>query len=160
MVVQPRLGTSHALSDSRIRSIAEDKDGYIWIRTFSNTLLCYDSKLETVVDYAPQNTQKIFTQLMVASNGDVWIWGDKGCCRVRHNDGKLEAWTPAHAKLAGRPVSFIFEDSEHRIWVGGEKELFMVAHDKVNSMQEGTTFFSAARSGRFVFCGRRLHCSF
>lgn len=151
MVVQPRLGTSHALSDSRIRSIAEDKDGYIWIRTFSNTLLCYDSKLETVVDYAPQNTQKIFTQLMVASNGDVWIWGDKGCCRVRHNDGKLEAWTPAHAKLAGRPVSFIFEDSEHRIWVGGEKELFMVAHDKVNSMQEGTTFFSAQEAEDLYF---------
>lgn len=151
MVIHPKLGTSQSLPDSRIRSVTEDKNGYIWIRTFSNTLFCYDSKLETVVDYAPENKLKIFTQLLVASNGDVWIWGDKGCCRVRHIDNRLEAWSPAHAKLDGKPVSFIFEDSEHRIWIGGREELFMVAHDKVNSMQEGITFFSAQEAGDLYF---------
>ena len=65
VVIQPGIATSQSSPDSRIRSITEDKHGYIWIRTFSNTLFCYDMKLEKIVDYDPQNTTKIFSQIML-----------------------------------------------------------------------------------------------
>lgn len=143
MVIQPKITTAQLLADSRIRSIVEDKDGYIWIRTFSNILFCYDTKLEKMIDYDPQNTSKIFSQMMVESNGDVWLWGDKGCCRISHVDGELVVWRPTEKKLSEQSVTFVFEDSDRRIWIGGDKELFMVAHDKVNTMFEGTTFHGA-----------------
>lgn len=143
VVIQPGIATSQSSPDSRIRSITEDKHGYIWIRTFSNTLFCYDMKLEKIVDYDPQNTTKIFSQIMVTSNGDVWMWGDKGCCRVSHIDGELVSWRPTEKKLRDKSVTFIFEDSDRRVWIGADKELFMVAHDKVNTMLEGTTFWGA-----------------
>lgn len=151
MVVKPSLDSSSLLLDSRISHITEDKDGYIWIRTFSNTLFCYDLKLEKIIDYAPSDKNKIFSQIMVASNGDVWLWGDKGCCRVRHADGKLQSWVPDNEKLSSKPVSFIFEDSSHRVWIGGENELFVVAHDRLNSMLEGTTFFNAQEAEDVYF---------
>lgn len=75
MLVQPQHGSHLSLPDSRIRSISEDKNNRIWIRTFSNTLYCYDLTLEQMVDYAPENKQKIFTQLMITSDGDIWLWG-------------------------------------------------------------------------------------
>lgn len=143
VVIQPKITTAQLLTDSRIRSIAEDKDGYIWIRTFSNVLFCYDTKLEKMIDYDSENISKIFSQMMVESNGDVWLWGDKGCCRVRHVNGKLDVWRPSKKKLCEQPVTFIFEDSDRRVWIGGENELFMVAHDKVNTMFKGATFYGA-----------------
>ena len=99
--------------------------------------------MEKIVDYDPQNTTKIFSQIMVTSNGDVWMWGDKGCCRVSHIDGELVSWRPTEKKLRDKSVTFIFEDSDRRVWIGADKELFMVAHDKVNTMLEGTTFWGA-----------------
>ncbi|MFV0325842.1 MAG: two-component regulator propeller domain-containing protein [Bacteroides xylanisolvens] len=153
MVVQPELAGSLSLPDSRIRHIVEDKNGFIWIRTFSNTLFCYDPRLEKIVDYDPQNKLKMFTQIEVLSNGDVWLWGDKGCCRVRYINEKLEAWTPDNEKLNKQPVSFVFEDSIHRIWIGARKELFLVENGEVNPMLEGTTFFNAQEADDLYFVG-------
>lgn len=143
VVIQPRIANSQLLPDSRIREVIEDKHGYIWIRTFSNILFCYDTKLEKIIDYDPENRTKVFNQMMMTANGDMWMWGDEGCCRVSHVDGKLVSWRPVEKKLRDGLVSFVFEDSDHRVWIGGEKELFMVAHDKVNSMLEGITFGGA-----------------
>ena len=157
VVIQPKITTTQLLMDSRIRSIAEDKDGYIWIRTFSNILFCYDTKLEKMIDYDPENPSKIFSQMMVDSNGDVWLWGDKGCCRVSHVNGKLNVWRPSEKKLHGQPVTFIFEDSDRRIWIGGDHELFMVAHDKVNTMFEGITFYGVQELDDLYFiAGNRI----
>ena len=97
-VIHPRLDGSHALSDSRIREIVEDRNGFIWVRTFSNTLFCYDPQLEAMIDYIPQDSDKIFSNVKVVSNGDVWLWGKNGSCRIRYVDGKQEAWKPANEK--------------------------------------------------------------
>lgn len=159
-VVQPELPGSLLLPDSRIRYIMEDKNGFIWIRTFSNTLFCYDPKLERMIDYDPDNKLKLFTQIEVLSNGDVWMWGNKGCCRVRYVDGKMEAWKPDNEKLHNQPVSFVFEDSEHKVWIGAREELFMVADGKVSSMLKGLTFFNAQETSDIYFVGEGYIVSF
>ena len=84
VVVHPELPGSSLLPDSRIRYMVEDKNGFIWIRTFSNTLFCYDPGTEKMIDYDPQNKAKIFTQIEVFSNGDVWMWGNRGCLSLIH----------------------------------------------------------------------------
>jgi len=110
-----------------------------------------------MIDYDPENPSKIFSQMMVDSNGDVWLWGDKGCCRVSHVNGKLNVWRPSEKKLHGQPVTFIFEDSDRRIWIGGDHELFMVAHDKVNTMFEGITFYGVQELDDLYFiAGNRI----
>ncbi len=152
-VVHPELPGSLLLPDSRIRSITEDKNGYIWIRTFSNTLFCYDPKLESMIDYDPQNKLKIFTQIAVLPSGDVWMWGDKGCCRVRYVNGKMETWKPDHEKLFEQPILCVFEDSNRRVWIGSREELFMVDGDVVHSMLKGTTVFNVYEADNLYFIG-------
>lgn len=153
VVVQPELPGSLLLPDSRIRYIVEDKNGFIWIRTFSNTLFCYDPRTEKMIDYDPDNKLKIFTQIEVLSNGDVWMWGNKGCCRVRYSDGKMEAWKPDYEKLHSQSVSFVFEDSDHRVWIGAREELFMIDGNNIKSMLKGHTFFNAQEAGGLYFVG-------
>lgn len=50
-----------------------------------------------------------------------------------------------------------FEDSDRRIWIGGDHELFMVAHDKVNTMFEGITFYGVQELDDLYFiAGNRI----
>ena len=146
-VIHPRLDGSHALSDSRIREIVEDRNGFIWVRTFSNTLFCYDPQLEAMIDYIPQDSDKIFSNVKVVSNGDVWLWGKNGSCRIRYVDGKQEAWKPANEVLAEKNILFVFEDSSRRIWVGTKDELFRIDGNRVLSIQKGTTFWDVQEIG-------------
>lgn len=146
-IIHPRLDGSHALSDSRIREIVEDKNGFIWVRTFSNTLFCYDTQLEAMIDYAPQDSDKVFSNIKVLSNGDVWLWGKNGCCRVRYADRKPESWTPENEVLAKKNILFVFEDSLQRIWVGTKGELFRIEGNQVVSVRKGTTFWDVQEVG-------------
>ena len=153
VVVHPELPGSSLLPDSRIRYMVEDKNGFIWIRTFSNTLFCYDPGTEKMIDYDPQNKAKIFTQIEVFSNGDVWMWGNRGCCRVRYVNGKMEVWKPEDEKLRSQKISFVFEDSEHKVWIGAHEELFRIADGKVDSMLKGVTFLNAQEGSDLYFIG-------
>lgn len=146
-VIHPRLEGGRILSDSRIREIVEDKNGFIWVRTFSNTLFCYDPQQEKMIDYAPQNWDKTFSSVKVASNGDVWLWGKNGCCRVRYVHGKMEVWGTDIAELAKKNILFVFEDSLSRIWIGTKGELFCVCGNQVDSMQKAMTFWDVQEIG-------------
>ncbi len=151
MVMQPETGSSSLLPDSRIRNIVEDSHGYIWIRTTSNTMCCYDSRLETFIDYDPANESKNFSNVLLASNGDVWLWGNRqGCCRIQHSAGALQPWWLDEKVLGGHSVLFVFEDSQHRIWIGTNEELFMVSSQTVRSMSKGY-FYNAYESGDQLF---------
>lgn len=140
MTVQlPVDSTFNSLSDKRISRIIEDKNGFIWIRTFSNTLFCYDPRLETFIDYAPENKKKKISNLNVVSNNDIWLWRNQGYCRVRNTEKGFDSWSPNNSK----PVSFIFEDSKKQVWIGLRDELLMITGDKVASVLKGTNFYNA-----------------
>lgn len=151
IVVHPQAELSLSIPDNRIRSITEDKNGYIWIRTFSSTLLCYDSRLEKFIDYEPENKAKIFSNLMIASNGDVWLWGKQGCCRLRYKDDKLNTWRPCAKNQQYLSVSFVFEDSQSRIWIGNQEELLLIEDDSVIQMRERYFYNAHEYKGQLFF---------
>ena len=152
LVMQPDAASSLSLPDNRIRKIVEDNNGYIWIRSVSNTMSCYDPRLETFVDYDPANEQKNFSNVLVSSNGDVWLWGNQqGCCRVRTAGKGLKTWKPEDRILNSRAVSFVFEDSKHRIWIGTNKEVFMIDDDAVSPMPPKAYFYSVHETGNRLF---------
>ena len=152
MVMRPGISSLLTLSDSRIRNIVEDRNGYIWIRTTSNTLSCYDPRLEKFIDYDPENETKDFSNLLIASNNDVWLWGaSHGCCRVTHSDGKLQTWHLDKENLDKYPVLFVFEDSEHGIWIGTDEKLFMVSDETVASMPPKAYFYNAHETDAHLF---------
>lgn len=141
MVVQPQLDNSSTFVDSRIRSIVEDKNGYIWIRTFSNTVFCYDLNKEKIVDYDPHNQSKVFSQVMIADNGDVWLRGENECCRIRSADGKLQVWKPDD-EIDGT-VSLMFEDSKHRMWLSSKRGLFKIVGEHIELIRKDIELYSA-----------------
>jgi len=152
-VIHPQLDGFSRSSDSRISGVLEDRNGFIWIQTYSHNLFCYDPRLEKMVDYAPMDSIKIFSQVKILSNGDIWLHGKKGCCRVRYINGEMVAWKPNNNTLADRLVKFVFEDSRGRVWIATEKELFQVTGNEVVSMYSGATFYTVQEIDNLYFVG-------
>ena len=143
IVMQPQTGGFSPLPDNRMRSMLEDNYGYIWIRTTANIYCCYDPRLESFVDYDPENQVKNFFYAQSFSNGDVWLWGpNDGCCRIQHKGKKLQSQRYNEKELGTKFVNFVYEDSLKKIWIGTNKGLFQVSDDKITRMSEGANFFS------------------
>jgi signal transduction histidine kinase/ligand-binding sensor domain-containing protein/AraC-like DNA-binding protein/AmiR/NasT family two-component response regulator len=114
-----------SLPDNRIRHMTEDRHGYIWVRTMTDIVCCYDLRLERFIDYDPANEQKNFSMFRICSDGDVWLWGKTGgCCRVRHEGNGVHASRFGEQELGSRQVFFVHEDAQCRIWIGTGSGIF------------------------------------
>jgi signal transduction histidine kinase/ligand-binding sensor domain-containing protein/DNA-binding response OmpR family regulator len=151
IVMLPQTGNFATLPDNRIRSLQEDRHGYIWIRTTANIFCCYNPRLERFVDYDPSNKQKNFSHASTFSNGDVWLWGvSGGCCRIQHIEGELQAMQFGEAQLGSRSVSFVYEDFLHRIWIGAGSGLFRLEGNQVVKIStESFSFIN--ESGNYLY---------
>jgi signal transduction histidine kinase/ligand-binding sensor domain-containing protein/CheY-like chemotaxis protein len=131
IVMLPQTGNFASISDNRIRSLQEDRHGYIWVRTTANIFCCYDTRLERFVDYNPDDKQKNFSYARIFSTDDVWLWGaGGGCCRIRHISGGLQSKSFGASELGSSTVYFVYEDSQHHIWIGSASGLFRLEEDR------------------------------
>jgi signal transduction histidine kinase/ligand-binding sensor domain-containing protein/DNA-binding response OmpR family regulator len=106
------------LSDNRIRALYEDKAGIIWVKTSEGHYHCFDPKREAFVHVIPDT----YDHLVETANGDVWLYSkNNGCLRTRKNGEQFQS---DHFAL-GR-VQFIFEDPQHKVWIGTDKDLYQV----------------------------------
>lgn len=147
-ILYPRLeGNRHPLTDNRVRELTEDARGLLWIRTFADILFCYDPQREQMVDYAPHDSIKRFQSVLPLPDGDVWLWGKQGCCRVHPVNGKPEAWYPSHQGLNGKQITFVTTDTEGDTWAGTPEGLFRIRGKQVDQLQEGRSFWSMQQAG-------------
>ncbi len=149
LTIKPGPGLSSSMADNRITNLFEDKNGFIWIHTFSNTFFCYDTKLESFIDYTAES--KLFNQITETTNGDIWLWGKQGCLRIRHINGKLQSQPFNDSRLNHHPTSVLFEDSKHSIWIGTDNELFRLTGNTLTSVEKGTTYKSVHEIGERLF---------
>ncbi|GHT64432.1 hybrid sensor histidine kinase/response regulator [Bacteroidia bacterium] len=151
IVMLPQTGNFASISDNRIRSLMEDRHGYIWIRTTANIFCCYDPQLERFVDYDPENKQKNFSHVVTFSTGDVWLWGTSGGCRrIQHVGGKLQSRQFDESELGSQSVTFVYEDSLHRVWIGANTGLFRLDAGKIVKVSS-ESFSYVHESGNRLF---------
>lgn len=158
MIMRPESSQA-SFSDSRIRSMAEDTFGYIWIRSMSNTFSCYDPRTESFINYDPDNNQYNYRNFNISSNGDIWLWGtSKGCCRIRHANGKLQMKNFDHAEIGKQAVSFVHEDSGNNIWISiRDGGLFRLENDSaVRIHPESFTYVHEYKDKLFFINNRKI----
>ena len=145
---EPQPGNPKSLLDHRIKEIFQDRDGYIWIKSYKNEFNCYDPITDSFVEYVkPTLDSDYYDSYYEASNGDVWLWGNyNGCLRIQKKDGQLisERFLDNLDFSQGRVFRFLFEDSKNDIWIGGDTGLFHIEQDKVSKFYEKKNVFSKA----------------
>lgn len=125
---KPRQGDPNSLHDHRIRQLYEDRDGYLWIKSYAWEFSCYDPVHETYVDYMPEAGHKPpYASIYESPNGDIWLWGNsgadaEGCLRIRKGADGFSSRT----YLGGMNCRFLYEDPNGLIWTGGSSGLFRI----------------------------------
>jgi len=107
--------TENGLPQNTVHSIAQTKDGYIWIGT-EEGLARFDGVRFTVFD--KQNTPPLKSNyiraLLADHQGALWIGTAEGL--VRMQNGKFTAFT-TNEGLPSNTIQAVYEDREGNLWV-------------------------------------------
>lgn len=113
------------LPENIVQSLAEDKDGYLWIGTTGGLVSFDGSHFQPFHDKHGQKLpdSNIFC-LYVSRDGSVWA-GTEGGGVLRLKDGVMRIFNGASG-LANGFVRSITEDEKGRIWVGTDNGLYSI----------------------------------
>lgn len=121
------INTGIFLSQTKIRDITQDSDGWLWLATFGDGLIALHPKSNQVKHYhelakqdlkIPQN--RVWS---ICLEGDfIWLGTNGGgAIRLNKKDGKHEVFRQDSKKpfsISGNQVWKIFKDSNGIIWLG------------------------------------------
>ncbi len=106
------------LTDWRVRSIFEDREGNLWVGTYSGGLSRFKDGSITTMTVAEGLTQNFVWSVFEDSGGAVWVGGSKhGCSRI--SGGVISNYTTHHGLPSNR-VNCFAEDHEGTIWIGSD----------------------------------------
>lgn len=122
-----------SLADNHINWIEEDKNGFLWIGTMPEMYSCYDLQRARFIDFTGNNELgQNYSNLFVASNGDVWLWHKKNGARqvIARKDRTMTSIT-YKAEQGNSPdnrIRFINEDATGKVWIGTMRGLVSVSN--------------------------------
>lgn len=130
-----------SLNDHRIWSIEEDEKGFLWVFTPADVVSCFDLKRECFVDFTGcgEHTQR-YSHRMSDTQGNMWLWHKgNGCRKVTYTDGEFSSvvYKKELGNLPSDRVFYIFEDKQHRIWIGTDRGVVLVEGDTTTTLFEG-----------------------
>src|SRR2546430_3580119 len=107
--------TENGLPQNTVHSIAQTRDGYIWIGT-EEGLARFDGVRFTVFDKqnTPQLKSNYIRALLADHQGALWIGTAEGLARMQN--GKFTTFT-TNEGLPSNTIQALYEDREGNLWV-------------------------------------------
>lgn len=124
------LTTTDGLADNKVFSLCESPDGKLWIGTDKGISIYNGATFEkTPVRLSPLNIYSI-SFIHIDSKGITWIGTPQGV--YSWSKGTLQK----NNTVSGFPVRSIFEDSDHHIWVGSNRNgLFDLSEQRIKKYE-------------------------
>lgn len=85
VVHKPRQGDANSLSDPRIRNIALAPNGLLWVRTYDNSMNCFNPKLDKFIPITNNDGENIdlnYTGVEFINNNQVLLYGYNGALKI------------------------------------------------------------------------------
>lgn len=119
------LTTNDGLSQSDVKSILKDHEGYLWFST-DDGLNRYDGYQFTVYRHQPGNIHSLPTNnvtcLFEDKQGNIWVGtSGRGLCRYDRGSDSFTIFSPNkenYQALSSGDINTVFQDSKNNIWVG------------------------------------------
>lgn len=133
----------NSLSGGKIKKLHEDSRGYIWIRTYSDQMHCYNPQIEDFIALFnnKNDNSKKFNQLFEDKNKNIWLSGNmNGCVRIEIDKNNVQS---LHFDEQTKPVSLpsnsinqIFDDNENTIWILTNKGIALYKNNKLEILEK------------------------
>ncbi|WP_420399230.1 hybrid sensor histidine kinase/response regulator transcription factor [Flagellimonas sp.] len=123
-IVFEHYGDADGLSHNSVRSILQDKNGFLWLGTFGgvNRFDGHDFKVYHGQQDNPNYLQDDdITKLALDKKQKLWIGTSKGLTRFCLRTGSFQTFLPDSTNqngICGSKVRAVFVDDNERVWVG------------------------------------------
>jgi ligand-binding sensor domain-containing protein/signal transduction histidine kinase len=143
--------TQDGLPESRIRALAQTRDGYLWVGT-PGGLARFDGVRFVVYSRfnAPAMTDDNIRALSVGRDGSLWIATDGGGL-LHYRDGRFHTFGPNEG-LGNEFVAAVLEDRKGQIWAGTNRGLYVRRATRFERVDESAHLSNIAFFG---LCERR-----
>ena len=143
-----------SISNNYIWKILEDKEGLLWICTFAGGLNCFDRTNNTFRNFKhnakdPQSISLNNVQCMMEDHlGNLWFGTYGGGLNYLTKNSKISGKFihlsfDGELKTSKDLILSIFEDSQHRVWVGTENNALKMKPLKSESdISDGSKFLT------------------
>ncbi|MDR0542842.1 MAG: response regulator [Dysgonamonadaceae bacterium] len=135
-------GDTYHMNSNRIESVAEDRYGNIWLRSYDGGAHCFDPQTETfkglqsIPGYADYSVQ--ITKIEVMPSGKVWLLSENhGCICIEDSSFAVRSYTRESGGLKGNSVYSVFEDREKNSWILTNNGLYLIKKEATKT----TPFF-------------------
>jgi signal transduction histidine kinase/ligand-binding sensor domain-containing protein/CheY-like chemotaxis protein/HPt (histidine-containing phosphotransfer) domain-containing protein len=122
--------TQQGLPHDKVRALAEDPQGVLWIGTESGLAQFKDDKFTRYVIQAG-STQVGVTALRVTRDGNLWVGTDGGGLS-RYRDGAIKTFT-TRSGLANDRVHTLYEARDGALWIGTDGGLSVLRDGQFSS---------------------------
>ena len=123
--------TTPALTENSVFSLLAARDGTLWLGTEGGGLLHYDHGVFQTYGAQQGLTDGFVRSVIEDGQGYLWVGTDNGLFRMQNGKAERVDTSQFAPSLA---VHSIYQDREHRIWVGGSK-LLMFDGDHVHDFK-------------------------
>lgn len=123
-VYRKSSGDSASLINNHVKTLFEDTSGNFWVYC-SGGLMKYDRRTDAFseVSLYNENSTRIYpsiTSICERKNGDVWFATSAGLFSIKKGESQIEPETLMNEYLRNHFLTVIYEDSNHRLWIGTE----------------------------------------
>jgi len=133
-----------SLADQKIMELSEDMYGFLWIRSSSEDISCYDLRKACFVDFTGTTEfRQKYSKMITTNNGDTWLWHDSnGARHISYTDGKFRsiAYKTQNNNLLNNTVNFVGEGIGGSVWIGTQQGLVQVKEEGSQVVEEENSF--------------------
>lgn len=107
-----------SLADNSIHTLYGDKQGRVWIGTYSNGIAVMDRLNQKFMGIDIPLENDIVNAILLDSKKRLWIGTEDGLVVKSARGIKRYKHTSARESLGANPVLAVYEDGQQRIWIG------------------------------------------
>lgn len=124
------------LPNEAVQAISRWGSRYLWIRLRSDLYSCYDTELETFVDWSGQEAGNgPYQHSVIIDEHNLWLYDKQhGCCHVTQQNGTFQAtvYQQQDNQLPTNHVNFVSQEANGRAWVGTDQGLVRIQQGKTH----------------------------
>ena len=128
-----------SVSDNSIKAMYKDKQGRLWVGTYSFGLSVIDPYQDKFTAFKTRYKNTVVNALHKDSKGRFWIGTEGGVIKIENGKTSYYLHEPLESGQSGVPVLSIYEDYDQTIWIGSWSEGLFTFNDRLDVFERYAT---------------------